>query len=44
MATFYNFALKIETIWAKRVEIRNVNDAVVCVWFMHSRIKFFKNT
>ena len=37
MTTFYNFAFKIETIWA-----RNANN-IVFVWFIHSRIKKVKN-
>ena len=49
--TFYNFALKIETIWAKKVvkpilEAWNaVNDVIVYVWFIYSLIlkKFLKS-
>ena len=26
MTTLHNFALKVETIWAKRVEIKNISD------------------
>ena len=38
MATFYNFAFKIETSLAKRVakpilETRNANDVIAYVWF-----------
>ena len=45
----YNFALKIETSWAKKVvkpilETWNaVNDIIVNVWFIHSLIKNFNN-
>ena len=40
MDTFYNFTLKIETSWAKKVvksilETWNVNDAIVYVWFIY---------
>ena len=42
MTTFY--ALKIETIWAKKtvkssLETRNANDVIVYVWFIYSRMK-----
>ena len=49
MTTFYNFALKIETNWAKKVvkpileTWHAVNDVIVYVWFIHSLIKFCKN-
>ena len=41
MTTFHNFALKIETSWAKRMvkpvlETRNANDVNTHVWFTHS--------
>ena len=44
MNTFYNFTLKIETSWAKKVlkpilETWNTNDIIVYVWFIFSRIK-----
>ena len=47
MTTFYNFALKIETSWAKRVvkpisENRNTSNVIVYVWFVHSGIKKMK--
>ena len=40
MTTFYNFTLKIETSWAKKIvksilESWNAND-VVYVWFVYS--------
>ena len=44
MTASYNFALKIETIWAKKVvkpilEAWNaVNDVIVYVWFIYSLI------
>ena len=47
---FYNFALKIETSWAKKVvkpilETWNaVNDVTVYVWFIRSLIKIFGKT
>ena len=39
MATFYNFAFKIEASLAKRVakpilETRNANDVIAYVWFI----------
>ena len=48
MTTFYNFALKIETNWAKKVvkpilETLNAASDVVYVWLIHSLIKKFKN-
>ena len=48
MTTFYDFALNIETSWAKKVvktilETWNANSVIVYVWFIHSRIKNFKN-
>ena len=44
MTTFYNFALKVETSWAKKVvksilETSNVNDVIVYVWFIYFWIK-----
>ena len=41
MTTFYNFTLKIETSWAKKVvksilESWNVNDVIAYVWFVYS--------
>ena len=43
MTTFYDFALKIKTSWAKKdvksnLETWNVDD-VVCVWYLYSQIK-----
>ena len=49
VTTFFNFALKIEISWAKKVvkpifETWNVtNDVVVYAWFIQSLIKLFKN-
>ena len=48
MTTFYNFALKIETSWAKKVinpilETWNSNDGILYVWFTCSQIKIIKN-
>ena len=48
MTTFYNFTLKIETSWAKKVvksilETWNVNDVIVYVWFIYFWIKKIKN-
>ena len=48
MTTFYNFTLKIETSWAKKVvksilETWNVNDVIAYVWFIHFRVKKNKN-
>ena len=39
MTIFYNFTLKVETSWAKKVvksilETWNVNDVIVYVWFI----------
>ena len=49
MAIFYNFALKIEPTWAKKV-VRPIletwdaaNDVNVYDWFIHSVTKTFKN-
>ena len=44
MTTFYNFTLKIETSWTKKVlkpilETWNANDVILYVWFIFSRIK-----
>ena len=46
--TFYNFTLKIEISWAKKVvksilETWNVNDIIVYVWFIYFRIKKIKS-
>ena len=46
--TFYNFTLKIEISWAKKVvksilETWNVNDIIVYVWFIYFRIKNIKS-
>ena len=48
MTTFYDFALKIETSWAKMdvkpsLETWNVNDVIVYVWYIYSQIKKIKN-
>ena len=48
MATFYDFALKTETSWAKKdvessLETWNVNDVIVYVWYIYSQIKKIKN-
>ena len=48
MTTFYNFAFKIETCWAKKVikpilETSNANDDIVYVWFILSLIKNLKS-
>ena len=47
MTTFYNFTLKTETSWAKKVvkhilQTWNTNDVSVYIWFIHSRTKNFK--
>ena len=44
MTTFYSFALKTETSWAKKLvkpilEIWNANDVIVYVWFIHESAK-----
>ena len=44
MTTFYDFALKIETSWDKKVvkpslETWNTNDAVLYISFIYSQIK-----
>ena len=44
MTNCYDFTLKIETSWAKKVvkfilETWNVNDVIVYVWFIYFRIK-----
>ena len=44
MTTFYNFALEIETSWARQVakaslETWNTNDVILYAWFIHSRKK-----
>ena len=47
--TFYNFALKMETSWAKRVpkpilETWNApNDVIVYVWFINYLTRNYKN-
>ena len=46
MTTFYDFALKIETSWDKKVvkpslETWNTNDAVLYISFIYSQIKKF---
>ena len=43
MTSFYNFAFKIETVWAESVETSNASDVIVYVWFIQSWIKKFKN-
>ena len=48
MTTFYNFAFKIETSWAKKdvklsLEAWNVNDVIVDVWYIFSQINKNKN-
>ena len=47
MTNFYNFTLKIETSWAKKVvksilETWDVNDVTVYVWFIYFWIKKLK--
>ena len=47
MTTFYNFTLKIETSWVKKVvkpnlETWNANDNIVFICFIYSRIKKIK--
>ena len=47
MTTFYNFTLKIETSWAKKIaepilETWNANDVISYVWFVYSRVKKLK--
>ena len=44
MTTSYDFALKIETSWAKTdvkpsLETWNVNDIIVYVWYIYFQIK-----
>ena len=44
MTTFYDFALKIQTNWAKKdvkpsVETWNANYVIVQVWYIYSQIK-----
>ena len=46
MTTFYNFTLKIETSWAKKIvepilETWNAN-VISYVWFVYSRVKKLK--
>ena len=48
-STFYNFTLKIETIWAKKVakpisETWNPNEVIVCLVYLFSDKKNSKNT
>ena len=47
MTTFYNFTLKTETSWARKVvksilETWNTNHVIVHVWFIYYQIKKFK--
>ena len=47
MTTLYDFALKIETSWAKKgvkssLETWNVNDVIVYIWYIYSEIKNMK--
>ena len=47
MTTLYDFALKIETSWAKNgvnssLETWNVNDVIVYIWYIYSQIKNMK--
>ena len=47
MTTIYDFALKIETSWAKKdvkpsLETWNVSDVIVYVWYIYSQIKKWK--
>ena len=47
-ATFYNFTLKLETSWTKKVvksilETWNFNDVIVYVWFIYFWIKKNRN-
>ena len=47
MTTFYNVTLKIETSWAEKVvksilKTWNVNDVIVCVWYIYFWIKKLK--
>ena len=47
MTTFYNFALKVETSWAKKavksiLETSNVNDVIVYIWFIYFWTKKLK--
>ena len=44
MTTFYNFTLKKETSWAKKViksilETWNINDVIAYVWFTYFQTK-----
>ena len=48
MTTFYDFALKIETSWAKKdikpsLETWNINDGIVYAWYIYSQVKKIKN-
>ena len=48
MTAFYNFALKIETSWAKKVvkpilETWNASNVIVYALLIHSMMKNFKN-
>ena len=45
--TFYDFALKIETSWVNNyvkpsLGTWNVNDVIVCIWYIYSQIKKIK--
>ena len=47
MTTFYNFTLKIETSWAKKIVepilgTWHTNDVISYVWFVYSRVKNLK--
>ena len=47
MTTFYNFTLKIETSWAKKIVepilgTWHANDVISYVWFVYSRVKNLK--
>ena len=49
MTIFYNFALKIETNWSKKVvklilETWNANDVITYVWFDYNNFKCTKFT
>ena len=44
MTTFYDFAIEMEASWTKKdvklsLETWNVNDVIVYVWYIYSRIK-----
>ena len=42
MIAFYDFALKIESTWAKKV-VKSSLDVIVYVWFIYFAIKKIKN-